>query len=159
MAKLSAGILMFRRRNSTLQVFLVHPGGPFWRSKNVGAWSIPKGEYSEGEDPLDAAKREFREETGIEITGQFVSLGQIKQPSGKIITAWAMEGDCSPEEIRSNTFSMEWPPKSGRQQEFPEIDRGDWFDLTEAKERILKGQRGFLDRLLAQIGSGASEWE
>ena len=159
MAKLSAGILMFRRRNSTLQVFLVHPGGPFWRRKNVGAWSIPKGEYSEGEDPLDAAKREFQEETGIKISGQFVSLGQIKQPSGKIITAWAMEGDCSPEEIRSNTFSMEWPPKSGRQQEFPEIDRGDWFGLAEAKERILKGQRGFLDRLLAQIGSGASEWE
>lgn len=159
MAKLSAGILMFRRRGLTLQVFLVHPGGPFWRKKDVGAWSIPKGEYNEGEDPLDTARREFLEETGIETMGEFVFLGQIKQPSGKIVTTWAMEGDCSPEAIRSNTFSMEWPPKSGRQQEFPEIDRGDWFGLKEARERILKGQRGFIDRLVAQIGTGAREQE
>src|ERR1700723_3184244 len=113
MPKKSAGLLMFRRRDSGAQVFLVHPGGPFWKKKDEGAWSIPKGEYQEDEDPLDAAKREFEEETGIKAQGEFIELGQIKQPRGKIITAWAFEGDCSPNEIRSNSFSMEWPPKSG----------------------------------------------
>lgn len=149
--KLSAGILMFRTRDAGLQVFLVHPGGPFWRNKDAGAWSIPKGEYTEGEDPLDAAKREFREETGFDAQGEFLPLGQIKQPSSKMITAFAVEGDCSPAAIRSNTFSIEWPPKSRRQQEFPEVDRAEWFSLEEARERIVKGQAGFLDRLVAKI--------
>ena len=151
MARLSAGLLMFRGRDYDLQVFLVHPGGPFWKKKDVGAWSIPKGEYEEGEDPLEAAKREFEEETGIKPAGEFLTLDRIKQPSGKIITAWAFEGDCSPEKIRSNTFSMEWPPKSGNQQEFPEVDRADWFSLAEARKRIVKGQSGFLDRLMTRF--------
>jgi predicted NUDIX family NTP pyrophosphohydrolase len=151
--KLSAGILMFRKRESTLQLFLVHPGGPFWRNKDAGAWSIPKGEYEEGEDPLDAAKREFLEETGIEADGEFLPLGEIKQPSGKVITAWALEGDCEPSAVRSNMFSMEWPPKSGRQQEFPEVDRADWFTANEAKEQIVKGQTGLIDRVVALISS------
>lgn len=142
---------MFRRRDSNLQVFLVHPGGPFWAKKDAGAWSIPKGEYEEGEDPLEAAKREFEEETGIKADGDFISLGQTKQPSGKIISAWAFEGDCSPAEVRSNTFSMEWPPKSGRVKEFPEVDRADWFNLTDARMRILKAQVEFLDRLMARL--------
>jgi predicted NUDIX family NTP pyrophosphohydrolase len=153
--KLSAGILMFRKEGSTLQLFLVHPGGPFWRNKDAGAWSIPKGEYEEGEDPHEAAKREFREETGIEADGKFLPLGEIKQPSGKLITAWALEGDCSPSAVRSNLFSMEWPPKSGRQQEFPEIDRADWFSVSEAKKRIVKGQIGFIDRIVALTSANA----
>jgi predicted NUDIX family NTP pyrophosphohydrolase len=151
MRKRSAGLLMFRRRKDQLQVFLVHPGGPFWKNKDAGAWSIPKGEYGEEEDPLDAAKREFEEETGIKPTGEFVSLDQMKQPGGKIVRAWAVEGDCSSQAIRSNTFSMEWPPKSGRQQEFPEVDRADWFSLGDARSRILKGQVVFLDRLIARF--------
>jgi predicted NUDIX family NTP pyrophosphohydrolase len=142
---------LFRKSPSSLQVLLVHPGGPFWKNKDLGAWSIPKGEYTEGEEPLSAAKREFTEETRIQIDGDFLPLGTFKQSSGKTITAWALEGDCSVAAIRSNTFSMEWPPKSGRQQEFPEIDRAEWFDVAEAKRRILKGQSAILDRLLAQF--------
>jgi predicted NUDIX family NTP pyrophosphohydrolase len=149
--KLSAGILMFRRRDSALEVFLVHPGGPFWRNKDAGAWSLPKGEYTEGQDPLEAAKREFHEETGIAPHGEFISLGRLKQSSAKSLTAWAVEGDFPPESLRSNTFSMEWPPKSGRQQEFPEVDRGAWFAVHDAKKRILKGQIGFLDKLAALL--------
>lgn len=144
---------MFRKCGGALQVFLVHPGGPFWQKKDAGAWSIPKGEYAEGEDALEAARREFQEETGFEVRGEFLSLRQIKQPGGKVISAWAVEGDCDPTAIRSNTFSIEWPPKSGRQQEFPEVDRAGWFALDEAKERILKGQQGFVDRLTAQVGA------
>ena len=155
MKKLSAGILMFRKRESSLQLFLVHPGGPFWRNKDAGAWSIPKGEYEEGKDPLDAAKREFHEETGIDADGEFLPLGEIKQSSGKVITAWALEGDCEPSAVRSNTFSMEWPPKSGRQQEFPEVDRADWFSVTEAKKRIVQGQIGFIDRVVALTSANA----
>jgi predicted NUDIX family NTP pyrophosphohydrolase len=151
MAKLSAGLLMFRRCDAETQVFLVHPGGPFWKKKDHGAWSIPKGEYEKGEDPLDAAKREFEEETGIKPEGEFIALDQVKQPSGKIIAAWAFEGDCSPKELRSNTFSMEWPPKSGHNQEFPEVDRADWFTLDDARKRIVKGQIGFLDRLMTHF--------
>lgn len=141
---------MFRRRNGHAEVFLVHPGGPFWRKKDAGTWSIPKGEYEEGQDPLAAAKREFEEETGIKPEGKFIALDEIKQPGGKVITAWAFEGDCSPREIRSNTFSMEWPPKSGHKQEFPEVDRANWFALDEAQKRIVKGQAGFLDRLVVR---------
>jgi predicted NUDIX family NTP pyrophosphohydrolase len=114
---------MFRRVNSGVDVFLVHPGGPFWQKKDLGSWSIPKGEYAEGDDPLEAAKREFEEETGLRPNGEFISLDEIKQPSGKVITVWALEGDCSADEIRSNTFSMEWPPKTGPMQQFPEVDR------------------------------------
>jgi predicted NUDIX family NTP pyrophosphohydrolase len=150
MAKRSAGLLLFKRCDGKVQVFLVHPGGPFWRKKDAGAWSIPKGEYEEGEDPLAAAKREFEEETGIKPQGKFIALGEIKQPSGKVVSAWAFEGDCSPKEIQSNTFSMEWPPKSGHKREFPEVDRADWFALDDARRRIVKGQIGFLDRLMAR---------
>ena len=144
---------MFRRRDSQLQVLLVHPGGPFWKNKDEGAWSIPKGEYEKGEDALEAAKREFEEETGIKAEGEFIALGESKQPGGKVITTWALEGDCSPAEVRSNTFSMEWPPKSGRKQEFPEVDRADWFTLNDARKRILKGQVIFLDRLMDRLHS------
>jgi predicted NUDIX family NTP pyrophosphohydrolase len=152
MPKLSAGLLMYRRRGRALEVFLAHPGGPFWKKKDDGGWSIPKGEYSEGESALDAARREFREETGFEPGTDFVSLGEIRQPSGKIISVWAFEGDCDPAALRSNTFSMEWPPKSGRTAEFPEIDRADWFSLDAARAKLLKGQLGFLDRLAAKLG-------
>jgi predicted NUDIX family NTP pyrophosphohydrolase len=157
MRKMSAGLLMFRRRRADVEFFLVHPGGPFWRKKDLGAWSIPKGEYTEDEEPLDAAKREFEEETGIVPSGDFIALDEIKQPSGKLVTAWAFEGDCSPHQIRSNTFSMEWPPKSGKMQEFPEVDRAGWFSLPEARKRIFKGQFGFLERCTARIGLVAGD--
>lgn len=147
---------MFRKPGANLEVFLVHPGGPFWVKKDLGAWSIPKGEYGEADDALQAAQREFREETGFEVNGDFLPLGQVKQAGGKIITAWAVEGDCSPVAIRSNTFSVEWPPKSGRQQEFPEVDRASWFTVAEAKVRILKGQLEFLNRLSTQIAAAQS---
>jgi predicted NUDIX family NTP pyrophosphohydrolase len=147
MAKHSAGLLMYRRGRGELEVFLVHPGGPFWAQKDVGAWSIPKGEYRPGEDPLAAARREFREETGFSVAGEFIPLTPRKQPSGKIIQAWAVEGDCDAAAVRSNTFTLEWPPRSGRQQEFPEVDRAAWFTLTAAREKIIKGQVGFLDEL------------
>jgi len=147
MPKTSAGLLMYRRRRGGVEVFLVHPGGPFWAKKDAGAWSIPKGEYAAGDDPLEAARREFEEETGMAPEGEFAELGSVKQAGGKTVTAWAFEGDCDPEAIRSNTFTMEWPPKSGRQQEFPEVDRAGWFDLRTAEEKILKGQLGFLRRL------------
>jgi predicted NUDIX family NTP pyrophosphohydrolase len=148
MAKLSAGLLMYRKQGSRLEVFLVHPGGPLWKKKDLGAWSLPKGEYVKGEDPLAAALREFEEETSLAPqSALLVPLGDIRQPSGKIVTAWALEGDCDPASLKSNLFSMEWPPKSGKTHEFPEIDRGAWFGLDEAKQRILKGQAGFLDRL------------
>ena len=151
MAKRSAGILMFRRRRNTLEVFLVHPGGPFWKKKDAGAWSIPKGEYDEKEDALEAAKREFAEETGVKAQGELMPLGELKQASGKIITTWAMEGDCEPSAIRSNTFSMEWPPKSGRKMDFPEIDRAEWFAPEEARVRIVQGQQEFIERLLERL--------
>lgn len=147
MPKLSAGLLMYRRRPGGVEVFLVHPGGPFWAKKDAGAWSIPKGEYVAGEDPLEASRREFEEETGTVPEGEFCELGSVKQAGGKTVTAWAFEGDCDPGTIRSNTFTMEWPPNSGRQQEFPEVDRAGWFDLQTAEEKILKGQLGFLRRL------------
>jgi predicted NUDIX family NTP pyrophosphohydrolase len=151
MKQMSAGLLMFRRRGTGVEFFLVHPGGPYWKRKDLGAWSIPKGEYAGDEGALHAAKREFEEETGIAPRGEFSSLGEIKQPGGKIITAWAFEGDCEPSEISSNTFSIEWPPKSGKQQEFPEVDRADWFALKAARLKILKGQVGFLDRIIARF--------
>jgi predicted NUDIX family NTP pyrophosphohydrolase len=153
MPKHSAGLLMYRLRNSGIEVFLVHPGGPFWAKKDFGAWSIPKGEYLEGEDPLEAAKREFEEETGFAPGERFIELGELKQPSGKIVTAWAFEGNCDPGKLRSNTFLMEWPPRSGRQIEVPEVDRGCWYGVEDARSRLLTGQREFLDRLLQKVHS------
>ncbi|HEV7589986.1 MAG TPA: NUDIX domain-containing protein [Longimicrobium sp.] len=147
MPKTSAGLLLYRRTSGGIDVFLVHPGGPFWAKKDAGAWSIPKGEYVPGEDSLDAARREFAEETGIVPDGELVDLGVVKQAGGKVVTAWALEGDCDPDAIRSNTFAMEWPPKSGRQQEFPEVDRAGWFDLETAEEKISKGQLDLIRRL------------
>jgi len=140
MAKLSAGLLMYRRREGGLEVFLVHPGGPFWAKKDLGAWSIPKGEYAEGQDPLSAARREFEEETGFVAVGELLELGAVKQAGGKMVSAWAFEGDCDPADLRSNVFEMEWPPRSGRIAEFPEVDHAEWFSLAEARERILEGQ-------------------
>jgi predicted NUDIX family NTP pyrophosphohydrolase len=145
--KLSAGILLYRRRHGEVEVFLVHPGGPYWAGKDGGAWSIPKGEYREGEDPLATAQREFHEETGSPVTGSFHPLAPLTQPSGKVISVWAVEGDLDPETVRSNTFSLEWPPRSGKKQEFPEVDRGGWFDLPTAYQKLQPGQRGFLDQL------------
>ena len=153
MAKLSAGLLVFRRVEQQVEVFLVHPGGPFWAKKDDGAWSLPKGEYSEGEDAFEAAKREFAEETGIEMAGDFVPLGEARQPGGKSVTAWAVEGDLDAGSIKSNMFTMEWPPRSGKMREFPEVDRGEWFSLSVAGTKILKGQKVFLDRLLSCISS------
>ncbi|HEY3621545.1 MAG TPA: NUDIX domain-containing protein [Roseiarcus sp.] len=141
MPKLSAGILLFRRRPSGVEVMLVHPGGPFWAKKDSGAWSIPKGLADEGEDLLAAAKREFLEETGIAVDGEFLDLGAHKQPSGKTIAAWACEGDFDLALLKSNTFAIEWPPRSGRMAEFPEVDRAAWYSLDEALEKINKGQR------------------
>jgi predicted NUDIX family NTP pyrophosphohydrolase len=141
----SAGVLLYRRPPGGLEVFLVHPGGPFWAKKDLGAWSIPKGEIEDDEDPLAAAKREFTEETGFVVEGEFRPLAPLRQRSGKVIFAWAVEGDCDPAQLRSNTFELEWPPKSGRRREFPEVDRAAWFDLDEARRRILKGQAPFLD--------------
>ena len=146
--KTSAGLLLYRVRGDELEVFLVHPGGPFWAKKDAGAWSIPKGEIGEGEDPLQAAIREFTEETGFSVSGDFLPLRPLRQPSGKVVHAWAVESDCDAAELRSNTFSMMWPPKSGRMQEFPEVDRAAWFGIAEAKERILAGQAAFLDELV-----------
>jgi predicted NUDIX family NTP pyrophosphohydrolase len=145
--KESAGLLMYRLRDSTLEVFLVHPGGPYWAKKDLGSWSIPKGEFEEGEDRLNAAKREFREETGFLPEGSFAALTPVKQPGGKTVYAWAVRGDCDAETIVSNRFSIEWPPRSGKRQEFPEVDRAGWFTMDVAKEKILKGQLGFLEEL------------
>ena len=147
MAKQSAGLLMYRSLPGRLEVFLVHPGGPFWAKKDVGAWSIAKGEYAAGESALEAAKREFQEETGFAAQGEFLSLGQVQQSGGKIVSAWAFEGDCDPAKLVSNRCEIEWPPRSGRRIEIPEVDRAGWFSIAEARERILKSQAPFLDRL------------
>ncbi len=141
MAKTSAGILLFRRAPAGVEVLLVHPGGPFWAKKDVGAWSIPKGLADEGEDLLAAAKREFLEETGMPVEGEFLDLGAHKQPSGKTIVAWACEGDFDPASLKSNTFSVEWPPRSGRMAEFPEVDRAAWFSIDEALDEDKQGAR------------------
>jgi predicted NUDIX family NTP pyrophosphohydrolase len=147
MPRRSAGLLMYRRSREGLEVLLVHPGGPFWKKKDDGAWSIPKGEYGAGEDPLDAARREFQEETGLVAQAPFTPLTPIKQPGGKIVQAWAFEGDRDAEALKSNTFSMEWPPGSGRRQEFQEVDRAGWFGIEDAKRKILRGQVGLLAEL------------
>lgn len=147
MPKISAGLLVYRMQGGVLQVFLVHPGGPFWAKKDLAAWSIPKGLIDEGEDPLAAAQREFEEETALKVSGRFIQLKPVKLKSGKVVRAWAVEGDCDPSAIISNTFSMEWPPNSGRQQEFPEVDRAAWFEIEEARKKINQGQVGLLEEL------------
>ena len=147
MAPKSAGVLVYRIRDGNLEVLLAHPGGPFWSKKDAGAWGIPKGEIGEAEDPLAAAKREFLEETGLAIEGEFIALTPVRQKAGKVVHAWAVEGDCDPAAIRSNLFELEWPPRSGKVREFPEIDRAEWFALPEARTRILEGQRPLLDEL------------
>lgn len=147
MPKRSAGILLYRIRSHRPEVFLVHPGGPFWVKKDIGAWTAPKGEYDDSEPPLDAARREFAEETGFSADGPFHELGEIRQSSGKIVTAFACRGDCNPAELVSNFCEIEWPLRSGRKLQIPEVDRGQWFTLDEARERIFTAQRPFLDRL------------
>jgi predicted NUDIX family NTP pyrophosphohydrolase len=149
--KRSAGILLYRIRQSGLEVFLVHPGGPFWAKKDDGAWSIPKGEFEEGEDPLSVAKREFQEETEFSVDGNFIALNPLQPPGGKRIYAWGVKGDCAAESIKSNLFSVEWPPRSGKRGEFPEVDRAGWFTLEAARKKILPGQVGFLEELATAI--------
>jgi predicted NUDIX family NTP pyrophosphohydrolase len=146
--KKSAGLLMYRHSSDgRVQVLLAHPGGPFWHGKDEGAWTIPKGEYQAPEEPLAAAQREFTEETGFAATPPFLPLGEIVQKSGKRVTAWAVSGDGDPAQLRSNTFEMEWPPRSGRRQDFPEVDRIEWYGLEEARRKIIAAQRLLLDRL------------
>ena len=149
MAEVSAGLLLFRRKPE-LQVFLVHPGGPYWRKKDEGAWSIPKGLTAAGEDPLLAARREFKEETGFDIEGAFLALETLRLPSSKLLKAWAIEGDCDPALLASNTFELAWPPRSGKYQSFPEVDRGDWFGCVSAVRKITKGQRPLIERFFAE---------
>ena len=152
MSKQSAGILLYRKSKSELQVFLVHPGGPFFKNKDLGAWSIPKGEFLDDEDALTAAKREFEEETGQAIDGSFVKLEPVRLKSGKIVHAWAVEGDIDHETIYSNSFEMEWPPKSGKNQSFPEIDRAGWFGEDEARMKINPAQSKLIDSLIEMTG-------
>jgi predicted NUDIX family NTP pyrophosphohydrolase len=151
----SAGILMYRRAGSRLEVLLVHPGGPFWRNKDEGAWSIPKGEMDKREDAAVVARREFLEETGVAVTGAIEPLGDIRQRGGKQVTAFAVEGDLEVDAVKSNTFEIEWPPKSGRMQSFSEIDRAGWYDLSAAHVKILESQRPLLDRLFELVHHGA----
>jgi len=149
--KRSAGILLFRQVAGELLVLLVHPGGPFWARKDLGAWSIPKGEYAEGEDALAAARREFFEETGSEPLGEFLPLDEVLQSGGKQVIAWALRGDFDPRQLKSNRFEIEWPPRSGQKQSFPEIDRAEWFAPAEARKRLVGAQTVFVDRLLARL--------
>jgi predicted NUDIX family NTP pyrophosphohydrolase len=151
MAKISAGILLYRRSEAGPEVFLVHPGGPFWRNKDLGAWTIPKGEPAAGEALLACAKREFAEETGIAIAGRLRALAPIRQAGGKQVHAWAVEGAADPAAMRSNSFVLEWPPRSGRMQAFPEADRAGWFPLAEARRKILKSQLPLLEQLAALL--------
>ena len=147
MPKGSAGLVMYRMRGGEIEVLLVHPGGPFWAKKDAGAWFIPKGEAKPDEDLFSAAKREFMEETGLKAEGKFPELGSVKHKSGKVVTAWAFEGDCEPASIKSNTFSMEWPPRSGKQQEFPEVDRAAFYTIEEARGKMHPAEFEFLTRL------------
>src|SRR6185503_17460044 len=154
MPRRSAGLLMYRRSGAGLEVLLVHPGGPFWAKKDRGAWTIPKGEYAADEAPLAAARREFVEETGARPRGTFAPLGEIKQAGGKYVTAWAVEGDFDPADLVSVTFELEWPPRSGRANSYPEVDRAQWFAPDEARVRILPAQRPFIDRLEQLLAGG-----
>jgi predicted NUDIX family NTP pyrophosphohydrolase len=155
--KQSAGILMYRFRDGEPEVFLVHPGGPFWAKKDEGAWSIPKGEFEKNDDPLQAAKRELAEETRLNAEGVFRALTPLKQRSGKMVYAWIVSGTCDPEAIKSNTFSMEWPPKSGNQAEFPEIDRAGWFTIQEAAKKLLPSQLPLLEEMLEILSGSLTE--
>ena len=147
---------MYRRVGTKLEVLLAHPGGPYWRRKDQGAWTIPKGEIDTGEDAIDAARREFAEETGVALAGPLEPLGEIRQRAGKRVLAFAVEGDLDVEAIKSNTFELEWPPRSGRKQTFPEIDRAGWFDLPAAHDKIIEAQRPLLDRLAEFVGAEAA---
>jgi predicted NUDIX family NTP pyrophosphohydrolase len=152
MPERSAGLLMYRRRGEHLEVLLVHPGGPFFARKDAGAWTIPKGLLDGDEEPLDAAVREFREETSFAVEGvDFIELGDVRLASGKLVQAWAVAGDCDPAQLRSNTFELEWPPRSGRRQSYPEVDRAAWFDVESARTALNPAQAPFLDRLLAAL--------
>ncbi|MES2267138.1 MAG: NUDIX domain-containing protein [Bacteroidota bacterium] len=151
MLKQSAGILLYKLTDGSLKVFLVHPGGPFFRKKDDGAWSVPKGEYLEDENPLAAAQREFEEEVGKTVTGNFIKLQPVKQKSGKVVHAWAVEGDIDHTNIVSNTFEIEWPPKSGKRASFPEIDRAGWFTIDEARVKIIPGQVRLIEELVELI--------
>ena len=153
--KQAAGILLYRQSPRGLEVLLAHPGGPLWSRKDLGAWTIPKGQFGQEESALDAAKREFEEEMGRPADGGFVELGSIRQPSGKIVHAFTAESDFDVTQVKSNLFTLEWPPRSGRSGQYPEVDRAEWFSIDEARKRILKGQEPFLDRLLALLGSPA----
>ena len=150
-SKRSAGLLMYRKRKGEIEVFLVHPGGPLWTKKDQGAWPLPKGEYEADEDPLVAAQREFHEETGFIASGNFIELGSVRQKSGKIVMAWAFEGDCDPAELVSNTCEIEWPPRSGKRMEIPEVDRGKWYRFAEAHKYIREDQDKLLDTLVQQL--------
>ena len=151
MAQRSAGLLLVRRQGRAPEFFLVHPGGPFWAKKDDGAWSIPKGLHAEGEEPLEAARREFREETGFAVEREFVGLGEFRQPGGKVISAWMIEADCDAAKVTSNMFTLEWPPRSGKTAEFPEVDRAGWFAPPEAFVKILRGQRPILEMALKSL--------
>lgn len=151
MPQKSAGILLYRLHNPQPEVLLVHPGGPFWAKKDAGAWSIPKGEFNDTEEPLAAAKREMEEETGITVRGDFIELAPVKQKSGKLIYAWAVSGDIDPSTIKSNEFEMEWPPRSGKKKSFPEIDKAEWFTFPEAKKKIIEAQIPLLDELKQKL--------
>jgi predicted NUDIX family NTP pyrophosphohydrolase len=155
-ARVSAALLLYRISEGGPEVLLVHPGGPFWRRKDLGAWSIPKGEVGEGEDLLAAARREFREETGFGAEGEAIALGSVRQTGGKVVHAWAVRGDADARALRSNRFEMEWPRGSGRMRSFPEVDRAEWFDLAEARRRILPAQASFLDALAGCYNSADS---
>lgn len=148
----SAGILMYRLRDGRVEVLLAHPGGPWWRRKDAAAWTIPKGGVMPGETPLAAARREFREELGFDAPEAVIALEPVKQPSRKLVHAWAVEGDWDPARLESNTFELEWPPRSGRMQSFPEVDRAGWFAIDEARDKLLRGQVPFLDQLAAKLG-------
>jgi predicted NUDIX family NTP pyrophosphohydrolase len=150
-SKRSAGLLMYRSRKGEIEVFLVHPGGPLWAKKDRGAWTLPKGEYEADEDPLVAAQREFQEETGFIASGNFIELGYVRQRSGKIVIAWAFEGDCDPAELVSNTCEIEWPPRSRKRMEIPEVDRGRWYGLAEAHKYIREEQGKLMDALVHQL--------
>jgi predicted NUDIX family NTP pyrophosphohydrolase len=152
MPKQTAGILMYRRRAGSVEVLLTHPGGPFWTRRDHGAWMIPKGEIDPGEDPMDAARREFHEEMGSPVTGTLRALAPIKQKSGKLVQAWAVEGDFDPTQLRSNTFQAEWPPRSGKMTEYPEVDRAEWFPIDAAREKILPAQAPLIAELVALLG-------
>jgi predicted NUDIX family NTP pyrophosphohydrolase len=152
MPKRSAGVLLYRRRGEGIEVLLVHPGGPFWAKKDLGVWSIPKGEYERGDDPLAAALRELEEETGHRLQAtDLLELGEIRQRGGKVLTAWAAPGDLDADAITSNTFTMEWPPRSGNLREFPEVDRAGWFDVPGARDKVLAGQAELIDRLVSAL--------